>query len=58
MTAIREFVIRHNLSNREMAGLTGVTMRTIVNWTCGHKDTPLSVLVLAMAVDRDRKSVV
>jgi hypothetical protein len=33
-----------------MAGLTGVTMRTIINWAEGHKSPPLAVLVLIVAI--------
>ena len=53
MTPVRSFMRRRDLSNRQMAGLTGVTMRTIINWAEGHKETPLSVLVLMMAVDSE-----
>lgn len=42
---------QRDLSNRQMAELTGVTMRTIINWAEGHKATPLSVLLLMQAVD-------
>jgi hypothetical protein len=40
----------HGLDNKAMAALTGVTIRTIVNWGEGHKSTPLSVQILMLAV--------
>jgi transcriptional regulator with XRE-family HTH domain len=50
MTPVREFMRAQNLSNRDMAGLTGVTMRTIINWAEGHKTPPLAVLILIVAI--------
>lgn len=51
MTPVKEFMQRHSLSNRDMSELTGVTMRTIINWSQGVKDTPIGVLVLMRAID-------
>lgn len=54
MTPVREFMRAQNLSNRDMAGLTGVTMRTIINWAEGHKTPPLAVLILIGGVNSGR----
>jgi transcriptional regulator with XRE-family HTH domain len=53
MTPVREFMRAQNLSNRDMAGLTGVTRRTIINWAEGHKAPPLAVLTLMLAINSE-----
>ncbi len=46
MTDIKRFMDAQGVTNGDMVRLTGVTGRTIINWSMGHKKTPLAVTVL------------
>ena len=53
MTAIKEFMTERKISVADMAQITGVTFKTIYNWTSGTKKTPLSVQLMIKAVNAE-----
>lgn len=51
MALVRDWMVEKGLSNSDMAELTGMTVRTIINWAEGHKEPQVGVLLLMQAVD-------
>jgi transcriptional regulator with XRE-family HTH domain len=51
---LREFIDRHELLQRDLAYLTGVTDRQVRSWLNGSSRIPPAVKIILKAIDDDK----
>lgn len=54
MTDLQSFLDRHKIRHKDLAFITGCTIRSVYNWITGHRPLPRSTGLLLLALDEGK----